>query len=147
MTGDRPIREGDVVYFIHVNNMVERVRLEIMAPAPVISAGIDYLVIHADRGAKYRDRDFIVPRCFCSHDLETLESRYPEAIIQALELGATVGYLDDGDPRHGIVVERGGTGGYHWPYSWVDVLDRGRVVRVNRNSAWLIAAPDPRSSG
>ena len=140
-----PINAGDVVYFIHVNNLIERVRLEIMPPAPVLAAGTDHLVIHADRGTRNRDRDFIIPRCFCARDLEDLETRYPEAVIQTLELGDTVGYIDDGDPRHGIVVERGGTGGYHWVHSWIDVLDRGRVVRVNRNSAWLIGKPNSQS--
>ena len=141
MSEDTPIREGEVVYFVHINNMIERVRLEIMPPAPVIAEGRDFLVIHSERDISSfaTDRDFLIPREHCARTREELEARYPSLVIYVFNKGDAVGYMKDGDPRHGIVVERGGDGGYHYRYAWLEVLDdSGRVSRIPRNSAWLI---------
>ena len=141
MSGDTPIREGEVVYFIHINNMIERVRPEIMPPAPVIAEGRDFLVIHSERDISSfsADRDFLIPREHCARTREELEARYPSLIVYVFNKGDAVGYMKDGDPRHGIVVDRGGDGGYHYRYAWLDILDdSGSISRVPRNSAWLI---------
>ena len=141
MSESRPIRVGDVVYFMHINNMIERVRPEIMPPAPVIAEGRDFIVIHAERelSSFSSERDFLIPREFCAHERETLESRYPSMVVSVIGLGDQVGYMVDGDPRHGIVVDRGGDGGYHYQSAWIEVLgsDR-RVTRVPRNNLWII---------
>ena len=137
----RPIREGDVVYFVHTNNMIERVRLEIMPPAPVIAEGRDFLVIHAERDISSfsSDRDFLIPREHCARTREELESRFPSLSVRVINKGDAVGYMADGDPRHGIVVERGGDGGYHYRHAWIEVLDpSGRIARVPRVNVWLI---------
>lgn len=136
-----PIREGDVVYFVHINNMIERVRPEIMPPAPVIAVGRDFIVIHADRDISSfsSDRDFLIPRELCAHTREELESRFPSLPVTVLHPGDTVGYMVDGDPRHGIVVDRGGDGGYHYQNSWIDILASDRKVdRIPRTRVWLI---------
>ena len=121
--------------------MIERVRLEIMPPAPVIAEGRDSLVIHAERDntSFSTERDFLIPREFCAHTRDELESRFPGLSVYVFKAGDTVGYMNDGDPRHGIVVDRGGDGGYHYRYAWLDILDSsGRVVRISRNASWLI---------
>lgn len=141
MNGSVPIRAGDVVYFVHVNNMIERARPEIMPPAPVIAEGRDFIVIHADRGISSfsSDRDFLIPREFCAHTREELESRFPSLSVTVLHPGDTVGYMVDGDPRHGIVVDRGGDGGYHYQNSWIEILNSDRKVdRIQRSCVWLI---------
>ena len=146
----QPIREGDVVYFIHTNNMIERVRLEIMPPAPVIAEGRDFLVIHAERDISSfaTDRDFLIPREHCARTREELESRFPSLSVYVFKKGDAVGYMRDGDPRHGIVVDRGGDGGYHYRYAWVDVLEgRGQITRVPRTTAWLIQEAGPGDPG
>lgn len=141
MVDHQPIREGDVVYFIHTNNMIERVRLEIMPPAPVIAEGRDFLVIHADRDLSKlsENRDYLIPREHCARTRGELEARYPSLAVYVFKKGDAVGYMRDGDPRHGIVVERGGDGGYHYRYAWLEVLDNsGTILRVPRTAAWLI---------
>ena len=141
MVESRPIREGDVVYFVHINNMIERVRPEIMPPAPVIAVGRDFIVIHADRDISSfsSDRDFLIPRELCAHTREELESRFPSLPVAVFSPGDTVGYMVDGDPRHGIVVDRGGDGGYHYQNSWIEILASDRkVARIPRTRVWLI---------
>ena len=56
-----------------------------------------------------------------------------------MKKGDAVGYMVDGDPRHGIVVDRGGDGGYHYQNAWVEILgENRRVERIPRNNVWLI---------
>ena len=141
MVESRPIREGDVVYFVHINNMIERVRPEIMPPSPVIAAGRDFIVIHSERDISSfsSDRDFLIPRELCAHTREELESRYPSLVLAVPKPGDAVGYMVDGDPRHGIVVDRGGDGGYHYQNAWIEILGADRKVsRIPRNNVWII---------
>lgn len=137
-----PICVGDVVYFVHINNMIGRVRAEIMPPAPVIAVGRDFIVVHAERdmtSSFSNDRDFLIPREMCSHSRDDLEDRFPSLLVYTIKKGDAVGYMVDGDPRHGIVVDRGGDGGYHYQNAWVDILNEDRrVTRVPRNCVWLI---------
>lgn len=133
---------GDVVYFVHMNNMIERVRLELMPPAPVIAVGREFIVIHSERDTTSsfsNDRDFLIPREMCDHSRDVLESRFPSLLVYSVKKGDAVGYMVDGDPRHGIVVDRGGDGGYHYQNAWVEILTQDRrVSRIPRNNVWLI---------